>query len=558
MAKKISYGAEARTSLIKGINAVADVVKVTLGPKGKNVVIEKENGVPQIINDGISIAKEVELEDPIENAGVKLAQEASLKANDSAGDGSTTTIILTQAMINEGVKNINVGCNAVEIKNGMQQAAIDIAKELDEIAIPVDTSEAIKQVATVSAGNDTTIGSLIAEAMEKVGKDGIITVSESSTFNTTLEVTQGMQFDRGFISPYFATDPEKGEAVYENPYILCANKTISNLSEIVGLLEEVARDGRPLIIIAEDIDGEALASLTVNAMRKVLKVVPIKAPDFGTHRKAKLEDIAILTRGKCAIEELGYKLSEFKVSDLGTAEKVIVTKDHTTIIVSQENNPEFDQHVKMLRAQIEVAENDFEEGKLRERLAKLVGGVAVIKTGALTEVEMKEKKLRIEDALNATKAAVKEGVVAGGGVALLRCRPAVSKDEDDFDKGQMIVYSALSAPIRQIAENAGVSGKVVEYNTVTEKGREVKQGKESKTYGYNALTDEYVDMIEAGILDPVKVTKSALLNATSVASMVSLLYVSICMFNISVDMRCCKKSKGDLYLCHCLHIIRST
>lgn len=520
MAKKISYGAEARTSLIKGINAVADVVKVTLGPKGKNVVIEKENGVPQIINDGISIAKEVELEDPIENAGVKLAQEASLKANDSAGDGSTTTIILTQAMINEGVKNINVGCNAVEIKNGMQQAAIDIAKELDEIAIPVDTSEAIKQVATVSAGNDTTIGSLIAEAMEKVGKDGIITVSESSTFNTTLEVTQGMQFDRGFISPYFATDPEKGEAVYENPYILCANKTISNLSEIVGLLEEVARQGRPLIIIAEDIDGEALASLTVNAMRKVLKVVPIKAPDFGTHRKAKLEDIAILTRGKCAIEELGYKLSEFKVSDLGTAEKVIVTKDHTTIIASQEDNPEFDQHVNMLRAQIEVAENDFEEGKLRERLAKLVGGVAVIKTGALTEVEMKEKKLRIEDALNATKAAVKEGVVAGGGVALLRCRPAVSKNEDDFDKGRIIVYSALSAPIRQIAENAGVSGEVVEYNTVTEKGREVKQGKESKTYGYNALTDEYVDMIEAGILDPVKVTKSALLNATSVASMV--------------------------------------
>lgn len=520
MAKKISYGAKARTSLIKGINAVADVVKVTLGPKGKNVVIEKENGVPQIINDGISIAKEVELEDPIENAGVKLAQEASLKANDSAGDGSTTTIILTQAMINEGVKNINVGCNAVEIKNGMQQAAIDIAKELDEIAIPVDTSEAIKQVATVSAGNDTTIGSLIAEAMEKVGKDGIITVSESSTFNTTLEVTQGMQFDRGFISPYFATDPEKGEAAYENPYILCANKTISNLSEIVGLLEEVARQGRPLIIIAEDIDGEALASLTVNAMRKVLKVVPIKAPDFGTHRKAKLEDIAILTRGKCAIEELGYKLSEFKVSDLGTAEKVIVTKDHTTIIASQEDNPEFDQHVNMLRAQIEVAENDFEEGKLRERLAKLVGGVAVIKTGALTEVEMKEKKLRIEDALNATKAAVKEGVVAGGGVALLRCRPAVSKNEDDFDKGRIIVYSALSAPIRQIAENAGVSGEVVEYNTVTEKGREVKQGKESKTYGYNALTDEYVDMIQAGILDPVKVTKSALLNATSVASMV--------------------------------------
>ena len=520
MTKKISYGEDARTKLIKGINAVADVVKVTLGPKGKNVVIEKENGIPQIINDGISIAKEVELEDPIENAGVKLVQEASSKANDSAGDGSTTTIILTQAMVNEGVKSIKVGCNAVAIKNGMQQAARDIAKSLDEMAIPVDTSEAIKQVATVSAGNDETIGSLIAEAVEKVGKDGIITVSESSTFNTTLEVTQGMQFDRGFVSPYFATDPEKGEAVYENPYILCANKSISNLSEIVGLLEEVARQGRPLIIIADDIDGEALASLTVNAMRKVLKVVPIKAPDFGTHRKAKLEDIAILTRGKCAIEELGLKLSEFTVADLGTAERVIVTKDHTTIIASQENNPEFDQYVNVLRAQIEVAENDFEEGKLKERLAKLVGGVAVIKTGALTEVEMKEKKLRVEDALNATKAAIKEGVVAGGGVALLKCMPDAFKDENDFDKGQIAVYKALSAPIRQIAENAGVNGEVVEYNTINEKGREVKQGKESKTYGYNALADEYVDMIEAGILDPVKVTKSALLNAASVASMV--------------------------------------
>ena len=520
MTKKISYGEDARTKLIKGINAVADVVKVTLGPKGKNVVIEKENGIPQIINDGISIAKEVELEDPIENAGVKLVQEASSKANDSAGDGSTTTIILTQAMVNEGVKSIKVGCNAVAIKNGMQQAARDIAKSLDEMSIPVDTSEAIKQVATVSAGNDETIGSLIAEAVEKVGKDGIITVSESSTFNTTLEVTQGMQFDRGFVSPYFATDPEKGEAVYENPYILCANKSISNLSEIVGLLEEVARQGRPLIIIADDIDGEALASLTVNAMRKVLKVVPIKAPDFGTHRKAKLEDIAILTKGKCAIEELGLKLSEFTVADLGTAERVIVTKDHTTIIASQENNPEFDQYVNVLRAQIEVAENDFEEGKLKERLAKLVGGVAVIKTGALTEVEMKEKKLRVEDALNATKAAIKEGVVAGGGVTLLKCMPHAFKDENDFDKGRIAVYKALSAPIRQIAENAGVNGEVVEYNTINEKGREVKQGKESKTYGYNALADEYVDMIEAGILDPVKVTKSALLNAASVASMV--------------------------------------
>ena len=520
MAKDIKFSEDARAALLRGVDMLANTVKVTLGPKGKNVVIEKENGIPQIINDGISIAKEVELEDPIENAGVKLVQEASSKANDSAGDGSTTTIILTQAMVNEGVKSIKVGCNAVAIKNGMQQAARDIAKSLDEMAIPVDTSEAIKQVATVSAGNDETIGSLIAEAVEKVGKDGIITVSESSTFNTTLEVTQGMQFDRGFVSPYFATDPEKGEAVYENPYILCANKSISNLSEIVGLLEEVARQGRPLIIIADDIDGEALASLTVNAMRKVLKVVPIKAPDFGTHRKAKLEDIAILTRGKCAIEELGLKLSEFTVADLGTAERVIVTKDHTTIIASQENNPEFDQYVNVLRAQIEVAENDFEEGKLKERLAKLVGGVAVIKTGALTEVEMKEKKLRVEDALNATKAAIKEGVVAGGGVALLKCMPDAFKDENDFDKGQIAVYKALSAPIRQIAENAGVNGEVVEYNTINEKGREVKQGKESKTYGYNALADEYVDMIEAGILDPVKVTKSALLNAASVASMV--------------------------------------
>lgn len=511
MGKKIVYGEDSRKALIKGVNAVADAVKVTLGPKGKNVIIEKEYGSPQIINDGVSIAKEIELDDPIENSGAKLIQDVASKTNDLAGDGTTTSCILTQAMLIEGVKRLSTGCNAVEIKKGMSVAAHEIAEELDKVARPVNTAEEIAQVAAISAGNDMEVGKLIADAMEKVGKDGVITVGESKSFETTLEVTEGMQFDRGFISPYFATDPERGEAVYENPYVLCVNKRLGGSQEILPLLEQVAKEGAPILIIAEEVEGEALAVLTMNTLRKAIQVVAVKAPDFGIQRKNKLEDIATLTGGKCVIDELGQRLEDFKLTDLGRAEKVVVTKDHTTIIVENDSE-EFKEYVKVLEATIEVEENPYEKDKLKERLAKLVGGVAVIKVGALTEVEMHEKKLRIEDALNATRAAVKEGVVAGGGVALLRVTPPCDVEEMSTDMfiGYNIVYSALKAPIMQIAENAGVPGKLVV--------SEVLKENESH-YGYDALKNNYGDMFEKGIIDPVKVTKSALLNATSISAM---------------------------------------
>ena len=512
MTKKIVYGESARDSLIKGVNAVADAVKVTIGPKGRNVIIEKEYGSPQIINDGVSIAKEVELEDPIENSGAKLIIDAASRTNDNVGDGTSTSCVLAQAMIGKGLRAVGDGCNAVQVKKGMQLAAQEVARTLTALAVPVDSSEAIAQVASISAGNDDEVGKLIAEAMEKVGKDGVITVGESKSFDTSLEVTEGMQFDRGYISPYFATDPEKGEAVYENPYVLCINKAIGGMKEILGVIEEVARDGSPLLLIAEDVEGEALATLTINNMRKVLKVVVVKAPDFGIHRTNKLKDIAILTGGKCAIDELNQKVENFHLSDLGRADKVIVTKDHTTIIVSK-RTPELESHIKMLQAQATIEENTYEQDKIKERIAKLASGVAVIKVGALTEVEMKEKKLRIEDALNATKAAVKEGVVAGGGVALLRAKTVAPDDlhpDKDIAKGYEIVYSTLSAPIEQILTNAGVNANEVIENIID---------KNSNTYGFDALNDTYVDMLEAGIVDPVKVTKSALLNATSIASM---------------------------------------
>ena len=512
MGKKIVYGEESRKALIKGVNAVADAVKVTLGPKGKNVIIEREYGSPQIINDGVSIAKEIELDDPIENSGAKLIQDVASKTNDLAGDGTTTSCILTQAMLSKGIKRLSEGCNAVEIKRGMAQAAKDVVKTLNNMARPVNTKEEIAQVAAISAGNDMEVGKLIADAMDKIGKDGVITVGESKSFDTTLEITEGMQFDRGYISPYFATDPERGEAVYENPYILCINKRLGGSQEILPLLEQVAKEGSPILIIAEDIEGEALAVLTMNTLRKAIQVVAVKAPDFGIHRKNKLEDIAMLTGGKCVIDELGQRLEDFTLADLGRAEKVVVNKDHTTIIV-ENNSEEFKEYVKVLEATVEVEENPFEKDKLRERLAKLVGGVAVIKVGALTEVEMHEKKLRIEDALNATKAAVKEGVVAGGGTALLRAfysRPDTKAQSQDEAIGYSIVYSALQAPIMQIAENAGIPGKLVVNEVLKES---------TDSFGYDALEDEYVDMFEKGIIDPVKVTKSALLNATSISSM---------------------------------------
>lgn len=512
MAKKIIYGKEAREALIEGVNAVADAVKVTIGPKGRNVIIEKDFGSPQIINDGVSIAKEVELDDPIQNSGAKLIIDAASCANETAGDGSSTATILAQAMINNGLKAMEKGFNAVQVKKGMQIATKEIIKTLDSLATPVDTSEAISQVASISAGNDDEVGALIAEAMEKVGKDGVITVGESKSFDTALEITEGMQFDRGYISPYFATDAEKGMAEYENSYVLCINKTISTMKPIISIIEQVAKQGASLLLIAEDIDGEALATLTINNMRKVIKIVAVKAPDFGINRTNKLKDIAVLTGGNCAIDELNQKVENFTLADLGKADKVVVTKDHTTIIVN-ERTPELKKYVKVLQAQAEVEENPYEKEKIKERIAKLSSGVAVIKVGALTEVEMKEKKLRIEDALNATKAAVKEGVVAGGGIALLRAfnlRPEDELKNESVAIGYGIVYNALKAPITQILINAGLDYTEV-INEIEEKG--------SDTFGYDALEDKFVDMFKEGIIDPVKVTKSALLNATSIASM---------------------------------------
>ena len=514
MGKKIVYGSEARWALINGVNAVADAVKVTLGPKGRNVIIEKEYGSPQIINDGVSIAKEVELDDPIENSGAKLVIDVATKTNDLAGDGTTTSCVLTQALIREGLKQISAGSNVVDLKKGMQKAARDVAKALDNMAKPVDTAEAIAQVAAISAGNDMEVGKLIADAIEKVGKDGVITVGESKSFETTIEVSEGMQFDRGFISPYFATDPEKGEAVYDNPYVLCVNKRLGSSQEILPLLEQVARDGAPLLLICEDIEGEALAVLTMNNLRKAIKVVAVKAPDFGINRKNILEDIATLTNGKLVIDELGQKLENFTISDLGKAERVVVTKDHTTIIV-ENSSDEFKQYVKVLQAKIEVEENPYEQDKMKERLAKLVGGVAIIKVGALTEVEMHEKKLRIEDALNATKAAVKEGVVAGGGTALIKAGKKLAlsiRNEAVTDSfiGYNIVLDILNEPLKQIVSNAGE-----EPNDIINKVRSEK----SDTFGFDALECTFVDMFETGIIDPVKVTKSALLNAVSISSM---------------------------------------
>ena len=512
MSKKIVYGKEAREALIKGVNAVADAVKVTIGPKGRNVIIEKDYGSPQIINDGVSIAKEVELDDPIENSGAKLIIDVASKTNDSAGDGTSSSTILAQAMINNGLKAIEKGYNAVQVKKGMQTAAKEVVEILNSLAVPVDTSETIAHVASVSAGNDDEVGALIAEAMEKVGKDGVITVGESSSFDTNLEITEGMQFDRGYVSPYFATDAEKGIAEYENCYVLCINKTIGGMKEIISIIEQVAKQCSPLLLIAEDVEGEALASLTINNMRKIIKLVAVKAPDFGINRTNKLKDIAMLTGGKCAIDELNQKVENFTLADLGKADKVIVTKDHTTIIVN-ERTPELEKYVRVLQAQATVEENTYEQDKIKERIAKLASGVATIKVGALTEVEMKEKKLRIEDALNATKAAVKEGVVAGGGIALLRAfnlRPDNEMKNESIAIGYGIVYNALKAPITQILINAGLDYTEV-INEIEEKG--------SDTFGYDALEDKYVDMLEAGIIDPVKVTKSALLNATSIASM---------------------------------------
>ena len=516
MAKRIVFEEEARKALLKGIDAVADAVKVTLGPKGRNVILQKKFGVPQIVNDGVTIAKEIELADGLENSGAQLLKEVSSKTNDVAGDGTTTASVLAQSIVREGLKNLTAGANPMSMKRGIDKAVEVATAKIKSMAKPVNTKEGIAQVATISAGNNPEIGELIAEAMSKVGHDGVITVEESKSFGTNLKVVEGMQFDKGYISPYFVTDAERMEAVLEDAYVLCVNKKINLISDLVPVLEQVARDGRSLLLIAEDVEGEALATLVVNTMRKVLRAVAVKAPGFGDRRKAMLEDIAILTGGQMFTEELGIKLENITTDMMGKAKRVTVTKDETTIVVGDETKAAVHERVGLIKKQIELSDSEYDKEKLQERMAKLSVGVAVIEVGAATEVELKERKLRIEDALNATRAANEEGIVPGGGVMLVRVQQELEDklntynfDSDDEKSGYKILMAALDAPLRAIAYNAGAKSDVVVDN--------VRAGKDA--YGYDALLYRYVDMFEAGIVDPAKVTRSALENAASVASM---------------------------------------
>lgn len=512
MAKEIFYGEDARRKLQSGVDQLANTVKITLGPKGRNVLINKSFGSPLITNDGVTIAKEIELEDAVENMGAQIVKEVASKTNDVAGDGTTTATLLTQIIIKEGFKNVAAGANPMELKKGIQ-GAVDVAvEEIGKIAKPVETKESIAQVAAVSAA-DEKIGELIAEAMEKVGKDGVITVEESKSLGTTLEVVEGMQFDRGYLSAYMVSDTEKMEANIENPLILITDKKITNIQELVPILEQIMQQGRKLLIIAEDVEGDALANLVVNKLRGVIDVVAVKAPGYGERRKAMLEDIAILTGGTVIASDLGYELKEVTVDMLGNASTVKVDKDNTVIVGGSGDKAEVKARVNSIKSQIEETTSEFDKEKLQERLAKLAGGVAVIKVGAATETELKERKLRIEDALNATKAAAEEGIVAGGGAALVNAIPAVkdyvSTLAGDVKTGAAIIIRALEEPVRQIAENAGMEGSVV-----------VAEVKKSQAgVGFNAATEEYVDMIDAGIVDPAKVTRSALQNAASASAM---------------------------------------
>ncbi len=516
MAKKIVFEEEARKALLKGIDAVADAVKVTLGPKGRNVILQKKFGVPQIVNDGVTIAKEIELQDGLENSGAQLLKEVSSKTNDVAGDGTTTASVLAQAIVREGLKNLTAGANPMSMKRGIDKAVEIAVEKIKSTSKSVSTKEGIAQVATISAGNNAEIGGLIAEAMDKVGHDGVITVEESKSFGTNLKVVEGMQFDKGYISPYFVTDAERMEAVLEDAYVLCVNKKINLISDLVPVLEQVARDGRSLLLIAEDVEGEALATLVVNTMRKVLRAVAVKAPGFGDRRKAMLEDIAILTGGEMFTEELGIKLENITTDMMGKAKRVTVTKDETTIVVGDETKAMVAERVALIKKQIAMSDSEYDKEKLQERMAKLAGGVALIEVGAATEVELKERKLRIEDALNATRAANEEGIVPGGGVMLIRVQQelesrleSINFDSDDEKSGYKILMAALDTPLRAIAYNAGAKSDVVVDN--------VRSGNDS--YGYDALLYRYTDMFEAGIVDPAKVTRSALENAASVASM---------------------------------------
>ena len=516
MAKKIIFDTDAREALLKGVNKVADAVKVTLGPKGRNVILSKKYGSPQIVNDGVTIAKEIELQDPLENAGAQLLKDVSSKTNDVAGDGTTTASVLAQAIFKEGLKNLTAGANPLGIKRGIEEAVNMSVNEIKNMSKSVDSKEMRAQVATVSAGNNDFIGNLIADCMESVGTDGVITVEESKTFGTDKKVVEGMQFDKGYISPYFITDPERMESVLEDAYVLCVNKKINLIADLVPILEQVARDGKSLLLIAEDVEGEALATLVVNTMRKVLRAVAVKAPGFGDRRKAMLEDIAILTGGQMFTEELGIKLENITVQMLGRARRVAVTKDETTIVVGDETKAAVAERVALLKKQIEASDSEYDKEKLQERIAKLSGGVAVIEVGAASEVELKEKKLRIEDALNATRAAQEEGIVPGGGVALVRVQQFLEKAletktfaSDDEKIGFKILTAALDIPLKTIATNSGAKGDVV-VDAVK---------KETGAFGYDALNNVFCDMFKSGVVDPAKVTRSALENAASVASM---------------------------------------
>src|SRR6186997_2985806 len=512
-AKELHFNVEARAALKRGVDQLAEAVKVTLGPRGRNVVIDKKFGAPTVTKDGVTVAKEIELSDALENMGAQMVKEVATKTSDIAGDGTTTATVLAQAIFREGLKNVTAGANPMAIKRGIDKAVQTIVEELKKISVPTSGKKEIAQVGAISANNDQEIGNLIAEAMEKVGKDGVITVEEARGLETTLETVEGMQFDRGYVSPYFVTDPEKMEAVLEDPYILIHDKKVSSMKDLLPVLEKVAQLGKPLLIIAEDIDGEALATLVVNKLRGTLRVAAVKAPGFGDRRKAMLQDIAVLTNGQVISEEVGFKLENAVLTDLGRAKRIVVDKDNTTVIDGAGETDKIQGRIKEIRAAIDKSTSDYDKEKLQERLAKLAGGVAVVNVGAATESEMKEKKARVEDALHATRAAVEEGIVPGGGVALLRAQAALKTlklAEADEQIGVDIVRRAIEEPIRMIVQNAGGEGSIV-----VEKVR----GSKDDAFGYNALTDTYENLVQAGVIDPTKVSRTALQNAASIAGL---------------------------------------
>ena len=528
MAKQLVFEESARQSLLAGVSKISKAVKSTLGPAGRNVVIDKKFGSPNITKDGVTVAKEVELEDPYENMGAQLVREVSSKTNDIAGDGTTTATVLAESIYREGLRNVTAGANPISLQRGINKAAAAVVEELQKISKPVDSSREIEQVATVSANWDAEIGKIIAEAMDKVGKDGTITVEEAKGIDTSLDVVEGMQFDKGYLSPYFVTNADAMEAALENPYILIVEKKISNLKDFLPILEKVAKTGKPFLIIAEDIEGEALAALVVNRLRGTLNVCAVKAPGFGDRRKAMLQDIAILTGGQCISEDLGLKLENVEISQLGIAKRVVVTKDTTVIIEGAGKSADISARVSQIRKQIEDTTSDYDREKLQERLAKLAGGVAVIKVGAATETEMKEKKDRVDDALHATRAAVEEGIVPGGGVALIRAQQAIAKLKltGDEKTGADIVYRAVESPLRQLVENAGRESALIV---------EKVKGLKSATEGYNVVTDEYEDLLTSGVVDPTKVARTALQNAASIAG---LMLTTECLITELPEKKC--------------------